>query len=255
MKDDPVATQVRESLQSLRGIPDVERVRRRARAIRMRRVASGVVVAALVSAGIAIPLATLADLGGSSTKAASPGAAADSVYVACDESGAHARSLVVRPQSDGVHVVIDNTTATRGSYEVGNLGGENLPPGESHVTLPTPPGPLTIRCNGGAQRATIRVQDPEGIWVSPELSCPDWQGYSTTGQSEPPDADLVHLASDHLRGLAPSDQLQLAGYPDANERFVRVVRADSTVAVTSFDFLDGSWHFKGTSACNGSGIH
>ncbi|MDP9234158.1 MAG: hypothetical protein M3P01_06360 [Actinomycetota bacterium] len=198
---------------------------------------------------------------GNLAKPGGPGTPGDhlpiTMKVTCDGNGTEVGGPKVQPQDDGVHLVVVNRTAQRGGFVVENYGGDNLARGENHFVFPVPPGKLRIACgeNLGRTGADINVIDAAGVWVSPELDCPDWNGYGIADSS--PDktgAGPIELTRRDLRGLTDQDQLQIAGYPKGSRRAVRVVRDGKVVAAAGFDAGEEGLTFTGVSSCPASGI-
>jgi hypothetical protein len=169
-------------------------------------------------------------------------------------------SSAVRPQLDGVHVLVKNTSGRDLLFQW-ELGGDNAPEGERELVLPVPPGVSEIRCQDPAEDAgapdgyvELEVVDPDGIYVSTELECGSkqrvgWINDFIMGATGDPDP--VASARERLQGLEPDDLVEAAGYPEAQTPQVRVVRDGKVVAVV--DFLDdgqGGWLLGGGEACD-----
>jgi hypothetical protein len=168
-----------------------------------------------------------------------------------------ATSSAVRPQPDGVHVLVTNTSGMDLSFQW-DLGGDNAPIGAHELVLELPPGTAKIRCQDPSEDAGVpggyadlRIVDPDGVYVPMELACGEvtsWSADFAPGATGDPDP--VQSARDHVKGLEPGDVVEAAGYPDSEIRHVRVVRDGEVVAVLEY-FSDGQggWLESGGSTC------
>ena len=153
---------------------------------------------------------------------ASPSGLPDSVQVVCDSNGTTVLTPVVRPQRDGVHLQIQNTTGKHLSFVVGE-DGDDAPAGSSELIWPLPPGSVKIGCLDDAQDGgtppggEVTVQDPDGIWVDAGAGCDsvangifDYaegaSGQQGTGRHR--EAPISAIAS------RTGDIVKAAGYPD-----------------------------------------
>jgi hypothetical protein len=178
----------------------------------------------------------------------------DAVQIICDGTGTTVLTPVVRPQRDGVHLQVQNTTGEDLSFIVGG-DGDSAPAGSSELIWSLPPGTAKIGCVAlsapGDTRpdGDVTVLDAEGIWVDPAVGgrgCPsvavgsiDYVAGATGEQGDP-----VELARARLRdSLKEGDVVQAAGYPEEPERHVIVIRDGSTVADLRYvrDEADTGW--------------
>jgi hypothetical protein len=162
----------------------------------------------------------------------------DAVQVVCDSDGTSVLTPVVRPQRDGVHLKIQNTTGEDLSFIVGG-DGDNAPAGSSELIWPLAPGAVKIGCaalsapGDTPPDGEVTVQDPDGLWIDPGVGCGSAvigsMDYVQGATGEP--GDPVEIARARLRDrLQEGDLVQAAGYPEESERHVIVVRDGSTVA-------------------------
>jgi hypothetical protein len=191
----------------------------------------------------------------------SPEVVPDVAQVSCDASATKLLTPVVAAQADGVHIRVDNSSAEDLDLEFKGLGGTGVSPGTSRVVWSLRPGTVGLRCLrptvdpdtvGGY--VPLRVEDPQHLWVSPDLDC---SGGSQVGSGAafPPGmtgekGDPVDIARRTATGLLASDVAEYAGYPKADERQVRVVRDGAIVAV--FRFMpdgQGGWLEDSFEAC------
>jgi hypothetical protein len=211
-----------------------------------------------------IALAACADRPEVTSEAPTPNVAT----IVCDETGTTVETPSVRPQLDGLHVVIDNRTEVDPGFSVafdhGGLG-DNAPQGTSKHVLDVPPGIVRIGCYTGARGSgerdlqALEVVDADGVYRSTELTC---ESGSSTGVSDyVPGAkgetsDPVDLAratfESAIGGLEPDDVAERAGYPEWDEPIVRLVRAGEVVATIRYrEADDGGWLQDTMSMCEG----
>ena len=173
-----------------------------------------------------------------------------------------ALSSAVRPRTDGVHILVTNTSDIDLSFQW-DLGGDGAPVGRRELVLTLPPGVARIRCQDPSEDAgapggyvELEVVDPDGIYVPTELACDEVTGwFADFAPGATGDPDPVQSAKDHLSGLEPGDVVEVAGYPDAEIRQVRVVRDGEVVAVLEYssDGQDGWLQSSGGSCIDGLG--
>src|SRR5919197_1670904 len=161
--------------------------------------------------------------------------------VTCDATNTEVATPVVEPQPDGVHISVQNTSGTNLGIEVKDVGGENATAGTSETVWQFGPRPYQVRCTPNGNEVpgpyqTLDVQDPQHLWVSNQLDCNAVTGVNADyvpgakGDKTPP----IELLQEHVTGLQPNDVLQAAGYSDAPDPQVRVVRDGTVIAVYQF---------------------
>jgi hypothetical protein len=258
-----------------------ERLERRRRGTeRNRRLAAGGLALAVAIGGSVAAYSVLRDEGpvGITAGASGPGAelAPEVARVTCDGTSTVveaqvvrmdpqtgevlATSSAVRPQADGVHLLVTNTSGRDLAFQW-DLGGTNADVGEHEIVLTVAPGVAKIRCqapeaDAGAPGgyADLEIVDPDGIYVPVELSCDEATGwYADYAPDAVGDPDPVQGATDDLEWLEPGDLVEAAGYPEAETRQVRVVRGGEVVAVLEY-FPDGKggWLQMSGNACSGT---
>jgi hypothetical protein len=230
----------------------LERARRRRE--RNRRITAGTVALLVAIAGTIAAYTAFRTNDGSPTIAAAPsGPTAGPAVVAeftCDPSGTGTiapGSRAVDAQPDGVHVAVTNLTDERISFTVGGsespmyvVGQGEADPGErKELVEAIPPGDAHISCvvasKSGidtAPMADLRVADPAGSYVPIGMVCPMTSQPTKDANAFPGDA--VEVARQHLSGLEYDDAVERAGYPEAKEPIVRVVRNGDVVAMATF---------------------
>jgi hypothetical protein len=196
----------------------------------------------------------------------SAASAPDELVLTCAAAdGQKVDSEFVRPQSDGVHVVVDNQRdydpgfAFR--FPTGGGGGDNAPPGRTTFVLDTGPGVLEVACypkdqNEEPQYMTAAVVDPEGLYTQQELECTGGAVSGSAGYVKEPEGnpDASAAAREQLEfGLAEGDELRRAGYPDSKEPVFVVVRDERVVAATTLARGRSGWFADGYSACDDFG--
>ncbi len=189
--------------------------------------------------------------------------------VSCSDSGTQISTPVVQPQPDGVHIMVDNTTGADLGLRIQGFGGDNAPVGTTEIVRPIPPGVYGLNCTTSSKAAepttyqTFEVQDPQGIWVSTDLtSCMSASGIAAGSSTVSPAGIVgvqgtpVEVVTSTISGLLPTDLVEPAGYPSTtDEANVRVVR-DGKVVATYHLLPDdhGGWYIDSASACDGTGL-
>lgn len=157
------------------------------------------------------------------------------IDVICNADGTtELRSFNVVTRPDGVHFHVDNRAGETTSL---NGTGRDFRPGVSEQASLIPPGEYEIACWPGSlqngeepETQTIRVTDPDGLYVRPWLKCPEGSpasgratldyGAGTPGVR----GDPVTIATRVLHGLKPDDEIILIEYPEAEFPEIAVVR-------------------------------
>jgi hypothetical protein len=109
--------------------------------------------------------------------AASSGEVPRLVEVRCEPTGIVVPIASVRPERDGLHMRVFNLLGapTRVDVEGDSWSSKPIPiPTEiKDVTVPVPPGVLTVGCeiNGEFQRRRVDLVDPSAYYREPELGC------------------------------------------------------------------------------------
>lgn len=205
--------------------------------------------------------------GSTEIPAPTAGSIPDEVVLVCAEGGNRVTTDVVRPQPDGVHVVVNNRLNFDPGFAyrapAGGGGGDNAPPGKSRFVLDVPPGPLQVTCypkdlNEEPRYISVVVEDPEGLYADAEL---DWCSIvsSSAQNRETPegDPDPAAVAREQLEfGMQDGDELRRAGYPDSRVPVFVVIRDGAVVAKTEvqrgpFEWGSGdsSFYTDGYEAC------
>lgn len=187
-----------------------------------------------------------------------PAALPDVARVVCQAGGPpQIETPALKPRPDGVHIEFVNETGKELSFSIedsrGGGMGSGAPPGSSTEILELQPGTVTIACQDpyaedGSEVAGSRLEivDEDGIWISTELNCASDTGFSQTTdyiQGARGAADPLKAARKALESyLQPADVVEPAGYPDAEIRHYRLVRAGDVLAVVDlWDDGDGGW--------------
>lgn len=190
--------------------------------------------------------------------ASGDGVPARTARVDCDGITTQVRTTSVRPQPDGVHVLVSNTSGMDLAFQW-ELGGDNAPEGEHELVLQIAPGAVHVRCQDPGEDAgapggfvALDVLDPEGLYVPTELACHEISGwFADFGEDATGDPDPVRSVRDSLSWLRPDDVVERAGYPDASP-IVRVVRDGDVIASVWF-MSDGTggWLQEHGETCEG----
>jgi hypothetical protein len=190
--------------------------------------------------------------------------------IVCDRSNTRVLTPQVRPQPDGVHLVVTNRDSIDlgFSFETANGrggGGENADGGTTRLVLDLWPGEATVRCSdtgGGTTppEQTLKVVDVKRLWTSPELDCDEVVWTSGGSYGKPPEGDPrdPEVIAREFFKPQPGEQVVQAGYPQAEERAFVLLREGRTIASAGYvdaSFAGGEhgsgWIQHGYQACSG----
>jgi hypothetical protein len=219
---------------------------------RSSRIATFVTAAAISTATLA--LLWVSFRAGQTSPASAPLSA--TATVECSESGTKLITPEVTAQVDGVHILVKNQLSLNPGlsikYDGGGAGFNIKEDGITNIVAPVPPGPLLVRCgpldsDHVATASQVVVLDPDGIFVTTNLACTETASLGTSGIG----ADAIEAAR---RALLPvvqeGDVVQVAGYPEAVPRSVRLVRDGSVLAVVTVrEKGQGTWNTEDVRAC------
>lgn len=173
----------------------------------------------------------------------------DVVQLHCSPNGIDVPVASIRPQEDGLHLVVENTlgrptdvwvTSTSSRWDSGRVVVQQ---GRTELWQPIPPGVLTVGCQVGTEEENRRVTlvDVNGIYEVPELDCADEEQQELVNlEIEPIDryrdaADAVaNVLDDYLRET--DDIVSFSGYPQRRfdyatvDRTAQIKREGDTVA-------------------------
>jgi hypothetical protein len=198
--------------------------------------------------------------------AAEAAALPDVAQIDCEVNGAHVMTERVRPQPDGVHLEVKNDTGTDLAFSVEDSEhggqGESAPTGSVNYVWSLPPGKVFVTCTSyeadpsEVPKAALEVVDEEGLWVSTNLWDSCMEAVTSTGDyavgAKGDRGDPVEIARKLFakQGLEPGDVVEPAGYPEGDERVVRVTRSGDVVATMSL-LSDGAggWLPEDTTRC------
>jgi hypothetical protein len=239
--------------------PDPDRLVRRFRRRRVRRVAAATAAGGLAVIGLVVPLALL---GGVGTRGQGPGPAAtgptapattgpavtppggseptggtlpDVGVIRCTASGAEVATPSFAVQPDGPHFLVDDRVGA--DY----LAIQDVATGDKAITLPLEgdemvlpwfqPGTYTVGCGAfgtnerGEGGPAFSVVDRNGIWTAPRVECETYNAPVIASPVESTD-DLADVIRDRVNGIAADDELVRAGYPESTENVSYLVRRD-----------------------------
>jgi hypothetical protein len=195
----------------------------------------------------------------------SPTSAPDMAQVMCGTDPMTSLSTpVIQPRADGVHLRTTNGTGEDRAIEAEEVGGDDAPVGVSETIWQIGPGTTRVRCFDMQADAGIDVGwvslamvDPEGIYRSAELDCAgaivgsiDYVEGATSEHGDP-----VILTKAAVIGLLLGDVVEAAGYPEAADRRVRIVRGSRVIAWLGWSRTqDGGWLLDTQAFCSGTGI-
>ena len=206
----------------------------------------------------------------------------DVLHMRCTPDQVTLDSTVVRPRSDGFHVVVDASDEVVG-VEVTNspastlgMGGPLHSDGES--VFPLEPGSWHIGCYArgggvvaGPSSAAFTLVDPEGVYTPVALVCDGRDGqtvsrrFAATGSPSSgvdgryePTTQTVEASVAAVPGILPTDVVREAGYPDGNGfkggPLYTVLRDGRPLARLHIPVeVDRTWTLS-VDACPGSGI-
>jgi hypothetical protein len=190
--------------------------------------------------------------------------------VVCNRDGAVARTRLVRPQRDGVHIRIDNRSGARAFWIWAVDGDENqggrLPADGRVVKTAFSPGEVLVGCfkrlrdvsytQRVGDHARVSVVDPEGLWTPSRFVCgrPVIFGrFRAAAASEQMDPE--RLIARVLEGLLPTDVLVRPGYPGTQYHSEpRLIVRDGDPIAEADVFQEHGWWKVEVRACPGSGF-
>jgi hypothetical protein len=185
----------------------------------------------------------------------------DVARIVCTAHGTRLLTPAVRPQSDGVHVVLSQQGGAPATLDTDQAGGWK--PGPKPLVVTLPPGSATLGCmtmadwNADPPRhrgwVTLRVVDQDGRWVDDHAvgavcsqSSVDY-GPTTAGD---PESQLARKARQAL-AARPGDEVDRAGYPRQRPIEYRLVRDGKVVALATYASTDhGLWMLEGVQKCD-----
>jgi hypothetical protein len=191
-----------------------------------------------------------------------PTAVPEVARVTCTADGTVVGTPTVAAQPDGVHIEIVNELDAERAFSLTSLEtglGFGAPPGTTNQVIDLPPGALTVACTDPAVAAEggepIEVVDPEGIWVSTTLACPEQfsqvSDYIQGAEGETSDPLEAARKAIEAFGLEPDDVFEPAGYPEAEVPRVRLVRDGEPLAVVDLiDDGEGKWLVGTVTGCS-----
>lgn len=193
-------------------------------------------------------------------------AAPDVARIECEVNGAQVLTPVVRPQRDGVHLIVRNDSGMELGFSAldadGGGRGSSAPAGSATYIWPLAPGTLFVKCTDDqvdpseVPGAELAVEDDSGIWISTRLH-PGCRTASTLSsdyvagaEGERGSAVEVARKAFEKQGLKAGDVVERAGYPTSDETVVRVTRGGEVIATMSLlDDGAGGWLPSETTAC------
>ena len=188
--------------------------------------------------------------------------------VSCDADAITVMNDRVYARGAGFHVRVENRSGGRVFLQFVHTGadapwgGIAISPGTTDLAIQIPPGPAAIRCSDGGEEITdetaVEVVDPDKMFVPYALACdgkllhltPSAWPWSTRDSGLP---DPIAWVQRQAVGIAPSDVLEIAGYPRAAEPVVRVVREGAVAAAFELWPKGETWA-AAYSACEKSGV-
>lgn len=161
----------------------------------------------------------------------------DTLRVGCDGETTEILTPTVQARTDGVHVVLMNTSDHE-LFMQSDAHGEGVPPGETAMQLLILPGSSRFRClemsddlDPGVEGGwgSFEVLPPAG-WISPTVDCPGtgYSGVSDYVAGARGVADPLADAPKHFR--EEGDRVVQAGYATAEQRTFVVLKDEEPIA-------------------------
>lgn len=195
---------------------------------------------------------------------APPSIAPDDVArIGCAADPPSLTATTVRPQADGLHVLVEGGVGRELSIE--HSSGRESATIESDpalVVLAIPPGDVLVRCQvpapQDARPVRLSVVDPFGVYRAPVVTvggeCTNLV-YDHVVGAPGRLSDPVLIAREVLSGLRPSDVVEPAGYLLSSSRDVRVIRGPDTIGAVSFhEDGRGGWLLSSATLCGGLAV-
>lgn len=196
-------------------------------------------------------------------------APSDVVTVTCEGGHTKITDPQVNTRPDGLHVSMDadfDQPILTIFFEEGRVShglGPDFPFRSDAFVLPIPPGEAVFECGKteadepSAEGVTVDVNDPDGVWHDSSLACGgdfnDWTPakvpfYYTDDNTFP---DVIYAT---LPGLYADDEVDFAGYRDAEGRQFRIVREGEVVGLFDLSTYDQRTFVTYGAFCASSGI-
>ena len=187
--------------------------------------------------------------------------AAGVARIVCTAKGTRLLTPAVRPQPDGVHVMLSQAGGAPATLETDQGGGDK--PGPKPLVLTLPPGRASLGCmtmadwNVDPPRhrgwVTLRVVDQDDRWVDDHPvggGCSQSSvDYAPTAAGDP-ESQLGRDARGALEA-SPGDVVERAGYPRQEPIEYRLVRDGTVVALATYASAgQGRWLRDGVQKCD-----
>lgn len=187
-------------------------------------------------------------------------AVADVAVVTCTSAAPTIAAPVVRPQPDGVHFrVVGGLGRFLSVTNDDGADGRMVDTNDQLIVLPIAPSDVFVGCDfedAGQPSAPLSIVDPLHVYrpigvMATQGSCGDMSiDYAPDARGER--GDPVAIVRRLLRGLAPLDVVETAGYRSPDARMVRVVRAGTVVAtISAVGDGAGGWLIASATLCGG----
>lgn len=217
----------------------------------------------LLASVFAVALATAC--GQSAGGAPQPPAAGEQLavvaHIACTSGGTRLLTPAVRPQSDGLHVILSQTGGPPATLQSEGAGGWK--PGRRAFVITLPPGPSRLGCmtmadwNADPPRhrgwVTLRIVDQNGLWVDDRPvggRCSEGSLDYTATATGAERAQLAALAGKALHA-APGDVVERAGYRRQRPIEYRLVHDGIVRGLATYDSDGhGGWLLGSVERCS-----
>lgn len=195
--------------------------------------------------------------------------AADAARVVCGADAVTIGTPVVRPQRDGVHLLVENPGRAWGvelhheSSPSGSAAGFKLSGGTTPYISAVSPGQVTVACvptarsfydEDGVLVGTLTIVDPDALYVPWDLACGFGEQFRMELPASPGEDPVSVLR--RVPGVLPSDEVKRPKYPDSPRYYPMefiVLRDGQAVARVMGPYYDEAWHVL-INFCPASGI-
>jgi hypothetical protein len=181
--------------------------------------------------------------------------------IACSSGGTRLLTPAVRPQSDGLHVILSQTGGLPATLQSEQAGGWK--PGPRAFVITLPPGRSHLGCMTMADRnadpprhrgwVTLRIVDQNGLWVDDRPvggRCSEGSLDYTATATGAARAELAALAGKALRA-APGDVVERAGYQRQRPIEYRLVHDGMVRGLATYDSDGhGGWLLGSVERCS-----
>jgi hypothetical protein len=174
--------------------------------------------------------------------------AAETLQVRCDGETTETLSSAVHARSDGVHILVLNTSDAELLIQW-ESGGDGADPGETMLRLPIAPGRARFRCLRSTDDvdpgvpggwASFDVLPADG-WVSPDLECPGGMSHGVSDYAVGATGVQDPLVDARRRFLLDGEVLEAGYATDESRTFINVVEGAPKESLVYLSDGAGGW--------------